>query len=368
VLLVVAVLAGVVALVQRHGAQAQALTSDAERIGAQALTEPNVDRSLLLSVASVKLQNRAQTRSDLFADLQQNPALIRLIRPSHIEITALRASPDGRLLAVGDSSGTVRFIDLTTWEPRGATVRLDSAVAEHALSFSPDGRTLMALAVGVTRSTLYAIDVARRRARRVLAWNGPAPQAPIGFEAVAYSPDGRQVTVTDDTEPGANAIPTAARLLLLDTRSGHVQWQRHYPLRHGQSDPHVAFMPTGTLLTSAQQGDTLLWNPHTGRILRRFPLGGLPAIAPVRTARMPGTRAPRSLCSTCAPAVAGPSSPHSRTTGSAVLRSPPTARSSPARRRMACTSGTPPRARWSKAMQRRPARARWRRLTRAVTP
>ncbi len=62
-----------------------------------------MDRSLLLSVAAVKLQNRVQTRSDLFADLQQNAALIRVIRPSNIEITALRVSPDGRLLAVGDA-------------------------------------------------------------------------------------------------------------------------------------------------------------------------------------------------------------------------------------------------------------------------
>lgn len=40
------------------------------------------------------------------------------------------------------------------------------------------------------------------------------------------------------------------------------------------------FTRTGTLLTSAQQGDTLLWDPRTGRILRRFALGGLPALAP----------------------------------------------------------------------------------------
>ena len=116
-LLLVAVLAGVVALIQRGDARAQALTSDAERIGAQALTEQDVDRSLLLGVAAVKLQNRVQTRSDLFAALQQNPALIRLIRPADFEITALRVSPDGRLLAVADASGAVRFIDLDTWKP-----------------------------------------------------------------------------------------------------------------------------------------------------------------------------------------------------------------------------------------------------------
>ena len=184
----VAVLAGVVALIQRHGARAQALTSDAERVGAQALTEQDVDRSLLLSVASVKLQDRPETRSDLFADLQQNAALIRLLRPSDIEISALRVSPDGHLLAVGDLSGTVRFIDLRTWKPSGPVVHLADPVAERALSFSPDGRTVMAVAIGPARAELYRIDVARRRARRIGVWTGPAPTPPIGFEAVAYSP------------------------------------------------------------------------------------------------------------------------------------------------------------------------------------
>ena len=42
----------------------------------------------------------------------------------------------------------------------------------------------------------------------------------------------------------------------------------------------MTFTTAGTLLTSAQQGDTLLWNPETGRIIRRFGLGGLPAMAP----------------------------------------------------------------------------------------
>jgi WD40 repeat protein/class 3 adenylate cyclase/tRNA A-37 threonylcarbamoyl transferase component Bud32 len=280
ILLVVAVLAGVVSFVQRGHAQAQALTSDAERIGAQALTESNVDRSLLLAAAGVQLQNRLETRSDLLADLQKNPALIRLIRPTRSEITALRVSPDGRLLAVADAGGAVRFIDLASWTPRGPDVRLDAPVAERAMSFSPDGRQLMVVTIGVGRSELDAIDVTARRARRIQAWHGPAPQAPIGFEAVAYSPDGRHIAVTRVTEPGDNSQPTAARLFLLDALSGRTRWQRRYPLHPGQADAHVAFTRAGALLTSAQQGETILWNTHTGRILRRFPLGGLPAIAP----------------------------------------------------------------------------------------
>ena len=281
VLLALAVLAGVVALIQRHGARAQALTSDAERVGAQALTEQDVDRSLLLSVASVKLQERPETRSDLFADLQQNAALIRLLRPSDIEISALRVSPDGHLLAVGDLSGTVRFIDLRTWKPSGPVVHLADPVAERALSFSPDGRTVMAVAIGPARAELYTIDVARRRARRIGVWTGPAPTPPIGFEAVAYSPDGRHVAVTHDTEAtDGTELPTAVRLLMVDATDGRVEWQRRYPLVRGQDDPHVAFTASGTLLTSGQQGDTLLWDPRTGRIIRRFGLGGLPAMAP----------------------------------------------------------------------------------------
>jgi WD40 repeat protein/class 3 adenylate cyclase/energy-coupling factor transporter ATP-binding protein EcfA2 len=281
-LLLIAVVAGVIALIQRGHAQAQALTSDAERLGAQALSDPNVDHSLLLAVAGVELQDRVQTRSDLFADLQQNPALIRLIRPSNVQIDALDVSPDGRLLVVGDASGTVRFIDLTSWRTQGAIVRLGEPIGLRDLSFSPDGRTVMAVAIGTDRSELYVIDVASRRVRRMLSWYGPPPQPEgvIGFEAVAYSPDGAQVAVTEEDEPGFSEIPSTSRLVMLDASTGRVRWERRYPLRPGQADPHVVFTAAGLLLTSAQQGDTLIWDPRTGRILRRYPLGGVPALAP----------------------------------------------------------------------------------------
>jgi len=279
-LLVFALISRSDAINARDSARAQALTSDAERVGAQALTDPNVDHSLLLAVAGVELQNRVETRSDLLADLQQNAALIRVIRPSDVEIAALRVSPDGRLLAVADSSGAVRFIDLSSWRQIGAALQLHDPIAERALSFSPDGRTLMALTNGAERSELYAIDVSRHRARIIETWSGPTPFPPIGFQAVAYSPDGRRVAVTHETEPGDANIPEASRLVMLDMPSGRVLWQRRYPLRPGQADPHAVFTPTGELLTSAQQGYTLLWDPRTGRILRRFPRGGLPAIAP----------------------------------------------------------------------------------------
>jgi WD40 repeat protein/class 3 adenylate cyclase/tRNA A-37 threonylcarbamoyl transferase component Bud32 len=279
ILLAVAVIAGVVALIQRNHAQAQALTSDAERVGAQALTDPALDHSLLLAVAAVRLQNRSATRSDLLAVLQHNPALIRLIRPFHGEIVAVQMSPDGRLLVVADTSGGIRFIDTAGWQARGAAVRLGRPVAPRAMSFSPDGRTLMVVTVQPAESTLYAIDVTSRRARRVQAWQGQVPAPPTGSDGVAYSPDGRWIAVSLITESPTDSNPSAERLVLLDASSRRSRWERRYPMRPGQAEPHVAFTPTGVLLTSAQQGDTILWNARTGGILRRFPTGGLPAIS-----------------------------------------------------------------------------------------
>jgi WD40 repeat protein len=281
-LLLIAVVAGAVALIQRSHAQAQALTSDAERLGAQALSDPNVDHSLLLALTGVKLQDRLETRSDLFADLQQNAALLHLIRPSDVEITALDVSPDGRLLVVGDASGAVRFIDLAVWRTQGPVVRLGEPIGQRDVRFSPDGHAVMVVAVDSHRSELYSIDVASRRARRMLSWNGspPQPEGVIGFEDVAYSPDGTQVAMTQEDEPDNAITPAASRLVMLDASTGHVRWEKRYPLRQGQADPHVVFTAAGMLLTSAQQGDTLIWDPRTGEIVHRFRLGGVPALAP----------------------------------------------------------------------------------------
>ena len=71
-------------------AEAESLRSDAQRLGTQALTEPNLDRSLLLAVAGVDLADLPESRGDLLAVLQKTPAVIRHVVASHNEIVALR--------------------------------------------------------------------------------------------------------------------------------------------------------------------------------------------------------------------------------------------------------------------------------------
>ena len=286
-LLLVAVLAGVVALIQRGHAQGQALTSDAERLGAQAQTEPDLDRAMLLAVAGVKLQNRVETRSDLLAALQRGPALVRLLRASQSAVSALQFSPDGRLVALGDAAGVVRFYDAASWRSRG-TVRLSNPVASQAMSFSPDGHILVVMTASGARSELHSIDVGSDRARLIRAWPGLTPTPPNPSSSVAYSPDGGGIAVSLITQSPTDPVPTAARLMMLDASTGRTRWQRRYPIHPtsklgpgvpGQLAPEVEFTRGGLLLTSAQQGETILWSARSGRILRRFPVGGFAGVS-----------------------------------------------------------------------------------------
>jgi WD40 repeat protein len=267
------------ALISRSAAVSQALTSDAERVGGQSLVEKNLDRAMLLGVLGVKLQDRLQTRSDLLALLQKNFAAIREFRPTRNKVTGLAVGPDEELLAVGDDAGVVRFENLRDWRPSGPAVRLRGGVARGAMSFAADGRLLLVIATEPARTNLYAIDVARRTARRVGSWPGVVPTEPASSASLAVAPGASRVAVSLATGSPTALTPVAESLLLVDLKSGRTIWRRKYPLRQGQWEAHLAFTPNGELVTSAEQGDTLLWDERTGHIVRRYGIGGRFAVS-----------------------------------------------------------------------------------------
>ncbi|HSD79771.1 MAG TPA: PQQ-binding-like beta-propeller repeat protein, partial [Solirubrobacteraceae bacterium] len=287
VLLVLAIGGAVLSLVARDSARtaasaadAQALTSDAERVGALALSAPTFDQALLFAAAGIELQDQVETRGNLLAVLQRNPAAVRRLDVGSRPASALAASPDGRLLATADSSGTIRFTDLPTWQPTGAVVELPQPVTLQAMAFSPDGRTL---AVGTgegDRSELHVVDVATRRARRLGSWRGFVTATHIPQMSLAFAPDGRRLAVARATFSDITLLPQAQRLLVLDARTGRIAWRRRYPDRRGEQEVHLVFTPRGALITSAAQGDTLVWDARTGRVVRRYPIGGRPALSP----------------------------------------------------------------------------------------
>ncbi len=79
-LLLAAVIAALVAVDQRGSARTEARLAEAQRLGAQALSEPALDRSLLLARQGVALGDSAATRDTLLSALLRSPAALRVMR------------------------------------------------------------------------------------------------------------------------------------------------------------------------------------------------------------------------------------------------------------------------------------------------
>ena len=116
-MLVLALVAGGLALSLRGRAERQALVADSRRLGAQALLEEELDRSLLLARQGIALDDSLETRSNLLAALLRSPAADAILRGDLDGISAIGLSRDGRLLAMGDGGGRVAIYDIRTRRP-----------------------------------------------------------------------------------------------------------------------------------------------------------------------------------------------------------------------------------------------------------
>ena len=96
-LLVAALAAGAVALHERGTARRQATAAIAQRLGAQALVEPRLDRALLLAREGVNLDDSLATRSNLLAALLRSPAALAVLRGGGERVLDDALSPDGRI-------------------------------------------------------------------------------------------------------------------------------------------------------------------------------------------------------------------------------------------------------------------------------
>ena len=142
VLLVASVVGGSFALVQRGQARDAETAQLAQRLGAQALVEDDLDLALLLARQAVAIDDSPQTRSYLFAALRRSPAAIGIMHGNRASLRAIAISPDGRTLAtIGHGTGLVLY-DARTFERIGKPLPHHGA---ESLAFSPDGR---ALAIG----------------------------------------------------------------------------------------------------------------------------------------------------------------------------------------------------------------------------
>jgi DNA-binding SARP family transcriptional activator/WD40 repeat protein len=259
VLLAAALVAGAIALSERQGARSAATVADAERLGAQALSEERLDQALRLASAGVALDDSEATRSSLLSTLLRSPAAIGVLTPTGEELPALALSPDGKTLAAGDADGTVTLFDTDTHEVVGEH---QAPATAFVIAFDPQGDSLaVAEDSRATGGTLEILDAATGRVRSSTSLAAGQGFAPLGI--VIYAPDGRSLFVPY-TRGGS------LFLRRYDARRGTPLGK---PVRVGVVDQPPGVTPDGRLLVVAERGVKAL-DAETLRVIRRYPFRG----------------------------------------------------------------------------------------------
>ena len=340
VLLAAAVAGGIFAVAQRGEARDNAtrarasalqartaeVSAEAERLGAQALVEPDLDRALLLARQGVELARTTVTEGNLLATLVRKPAAIGVLRPLPGRLRSVSVSPDGSLVAVSNDRGESAAVDTTTGEvvdrfhgghaQFGGDGRLVVVTEGYVLTFrdprtgedqsvwpglattfhqSPDLRVVAFVAAGgdsiifrdaQTAQELRRVDADADRSfldvflladgRRALTVEGArgTPLSPVRFvlrELASFEP------VKSMTVPGVTSLPRyavsadGARLAvgrfdgsvaIADLQSG--RW-RELRDRHGAAVLGLGFAPDGkTLVTTGDDRLVLVWDVTSG--------------------------------------------------------------------------------------------------------
>jgi WD40 repeat protein/class 3 adenylate cyclase len=145
--LVVALVAGSLALVQRGRARHSETVALSQSLGAKGVVEPQLDTALLLAEEGMRLDDSDQTRSDLFTALLHSPAAIHVLHVGTIGASpqSLAVSPDGRTLAIVNGDRSLVFYDTSTGRPIGEPVSDVAATGYRLPQFTRDGSKLAVL-------------------------------------------------------------------------------------------------------------------------------------------------------------------------------------------------------------------------------
>ncbi len=265
-LLVLAVIASVVAFDQRSSARTEATTAAAQRLGAQALAEDDLGRSLLLARQGVALDDTPQTRSNLLAALLRTPAAVGVLSGDGDQLVSIALSPDDRTLAMIDIDGTLSLFDTRTrrlvaretMPGFGAGVigiKVPGVISPDVLRFSDDGTRL---AVGGTQPAV--LDV---RTRKVVMRKEDDSRY---FYAMRFAADGRTL-LAGVSGPG-NEI-SAQRFAVA---SGHpIGMPRLITQRDLLVTPML--MHDGRRVITTMPGRTEIRDATSLRVLERWPAG-----------------------------------------------------------------------------------------------
>ena len=225
VLLVLALAAGAVAIVQRgeavrqrNVATDQSLVSTARQLAATAVNDAdtNLQRALLLAATAYRTRPEHQTETALHEVLATTPQLVGFVDFGE-QVALADATPDGNVIVAGAESGKVYRID------RGSGERAELFDLPENIDFlavSDDGQTVAAGAHTRGDEGIESRDSA-------LWANGDVTQLP-GERLVALSPSGRTwVTILDEGEvfdPDVLAVTSDDRTTSITTPGTATHW------------------------------------------------------------------------------------------------------------------------------------------------
>ena len=114
-LLVLAIIAGVLALVSRSNAQHEAQVALGRQLGAEAVSQPRIDLAMLLARESLNLDRSLQTEGTMLATLLRTPAVTATYTvPIQDRPNGVKVSPHGRTVAVVTNNNVMRIFDTKT--------------------------------------------------------------------------------------------------------------------------------------------------------------------------------------------------------------------------------------------------------------
>ena len=263
-LLVLAVIAGALAFDQRGNARDKAVAADAQRLGARALLENDLDTSLLLARQGVALHDSVQTRGSLLAALGKAPAAIGVMRGDGERMWELALSPDERTLAAGDPAGNVFFFDTRTHK-RVATVRPTNGLAWITkLTYRPDGSRLAIAHDSLAGNAVAVLDTRSRRVLRTFT-----PPRPGFVTAMRFTADDKIELTTVSNGDSENE---PAHFMRYDARTGH-RLLGPVLLNRRAYSPLLA-TSDGRRLITAGDGHVVVRDAATLRVRRRYPVPG----------------------------------------------------------------------------------------------
>lgn len=197
-LLVTALVAGTLAVVQANRADEATAVADAHRVASQSQLTDRVERALRLAVAAYAVQPSPEARAGLRAALARSPQLVAFRPAGAHDFWRMDVSDDGSTVAVMDRANQVRIYDPDTLELRGVHDPFPKAWEQwvggssQPVTLSPDGGTVALLVLNLQGQLVRLVDTETMR---------PLAEQPRGFVPNSYandvdiSPDGRHLAL-----------------------------------------------------------------------------------------------------------------------------------------------------------------------------